>query len=284
MSDSSLSGTHILITGANTGIGKVTAEILAKRGAKLTLACRSADKTLPVIEAMKQASGNPHIAFAALDLADLASVRSCAEKLLAEGVQIDVLLNNAGLAGLSGLTKDGFELTFGTNHLGHYLFTRLLLDSMKARPRARIVNVSSRAHFNAPGISWEALQRRTASTTGLDEYAVSKLCNVLFTNELARRLASTGITTYSLHPGVVATDVWRQIPGPISWLMKRFMISPERGSLSSIRCATAPELANETGKYYHDDGKEKTASKVALDSELAAQLWQRSAEWVGLEP
>src|SRR4029078_7240297 len=131
-------------------------------------------------------------------LGELASVRACAEAIRARNIPIHGLVNNAGLAGQRGLTKDGFELTFGTNHLGHYLFTRLLLDRIKQSGSARIVNVASAAHYHAKGINWDALRRDTNSRTGMHEYAVSKLSNVLFTKELARRLEGTKVTTYAL--------------------------------------------------------------------------------------
>jgi retinol dehydrogenase-12 len=246
------------------------------------LACRSADKTQPVIDELKQETGNDKIEFIALDLADLGSVRSCAEALLARNTPIHGLINNAGLAGTRGTTKDGFELTFGTNHLGHYLLTRLLLDRIKQSGPARIVNVASASHYQAKRIDWEALRATTKSRTGLPEYAVSKLSNVLFTKELARRLEGTNVTTYALHPGVVATDVWRRVPSPVRWVMKKFMVTPEEGAQTSIRCATAPELASETGRYYDRDGKERRPARLANDEELAKQLWTKSAEWTGL--
>ena len=277
-----LQGKTFLITGANTGIGKITARELAKRGAHVILACRSADKTQPVIDEIKQETGNDKLEFVALDLADLASVRRCADELLARNIPIHGLINNAGLAGSRGTTKDGFELTFGTNHLGHYLLTRLLLDRIKQSGPARIVNVASASHYQAKGINWDALRAKTKSRTGIPEYAVSKLSNVLFTKELARRLEGTNVTTYALHPGVVATDVWRRVPSPVRWVMKKFMVTPEEGAQTSIRCATAPELASETGRYYDRYGKERRPNKLANDVELAKQLWTKSAEWTGL--
>lgn len=282
MSSTDLQGKTFVITGANTGIGKITARELARRGAHVILACRSADKTQPVIDEIVRETGNDKLEFVALDLADLASVRRCAEQLLARNIPIHGLINNAGLAGSRGTTKDGFELTFGTNHLGHYLLTRMLLDRIKQSGPARIVNVASASHYQAKAINWEALRKKTKSRTGLPEYAVSKLSNVLFTKELARRLEGTNVTTYALHPGVVATDVWRRVPSPVRWVMKKFMVTPEEGAQTSIRCATDPELANETGRYYDRDGKERRPNKLANDEQLAAELWVRSAEWTGL--
>ena len=276
-----LANKTFIITGANTGIGKITARELAKRGAHVILACRSAAKTQPVVDEIKRETGSDKVEFVTLDLGDLKQVRACAEALLARNIPIHGLINNAGLAGQRGMTKDGFELQFGTNHLGHYLFTRLLLDRIKQSGPARIVNVASQAHYSPKRIDWDALRKPTRSTTAMAEYGVSKLANVLFTKELARRLDGSGVTTYALHPGVVATDVWRRVPRPLRWLIKRFMITPEQGAETSIHCATAPELANETGRYY-DHSREKQPSRLAQDAHLAEELWQKSAEWVGL--
>lgn len=271
-----------IVTGANTGIGKITAKELARAGAHVILACRSQAKTAPVIDEIQRDTGNANVEYVHLDLGDLASVRACAEAILARGVPIHGLINNAGMAGGRGLTKDGFELTWGTNHLGHYLLTRLLLDRIKQAGRARIVNVASASHYRAKGIDWGAMNQPTRSPTGMREYAVSKLSNVLFTKELARRLEGTGVTTYAVHPGVVATDVWRRVPGPLRWLIKRFMITPEQGAESSLRCATAPELADQTGRYYDVGGRERPPNRLADDGDLAKTLWTKSAEWTGL--
>jgi dehydrogenase/reductase SDR family protein 13 len=277
-----LANKTFIVTGANAGIGKITATELARRGAHVLLACRSKDKTAAVIEEIHRATGTTTAEYVQLDLGDLASVRACAGGIAARGTPIHGLINNAGMAGSKGLTRDGFELTWGVNHLGPYLFTRLLLDRVKQAGQARIVNVASASHYNATGIDWDALKQPTRSATGMREYAVSKLSNVLFAKELARRLDGTGVTTYALHPGVVATDVWRRVPGPLRWLIKRFMITPEQGAVASLRCATDPELAGQTGRYYDVGGKEKEPSKLAGDAELARALWTRSAEWTNL--
>lgn len=277
-----LANKTFIVTGASSGIGKITAKELARAGAHVLLACRSESKTAAVIEEIKREVGNASLEYLHLDLADLASVRACAEGILARNVPIHGLINNAGLAGQRGLTKDGFELTWGTNHLGPYLFTRLLLDRIKQAGTARIVNVASASHYQAKGIDWAAMNKPTRSVTGMREYAVSKLSNVLFAKELARRLEGTGVTTYAVHPGVVATDVWRRVPAPLRWVIKKLMITPEQGAESSLRCATDPELASHTGRYYDVGGKETAPNRVADDLELAKTLWTRSAEWTGL--
>lgn len=269
-------GRTIVVTGSNTGIGRVTAEQLARRGARVILANRSEEKTRPVLEAIRAAGGSAeHLP---LDLADLASVRKAAQTLLDRNEPIDVLVNNAGLAGLRGVTKDGFELTFGTNHLGHYLFTRLLLPLLEKAPAPRIVNVSSKSHYRAKTIDFEAVRRPTAHLTGLPEYEVSKLANVLFTRQLAQRLGEK-FTVTALHPGVVASDAWRQLPWGLRHLAKLFMISNEEGAKTTLHCVTADDL--KSGAYY-DSCKERRPSRAADDGELGRTLWEKSAQWVNL--
>ena len=279
---SDLANKLFIVTGATTGIGKITARELARGGARVLLACRSEAKTAAVIDELRREVPGAKLEYVHLDLGDLASVRACAQAINARNEPIHGLINNAGMAGARGLTKDGFELTFGTNHVGPYLFTRLLLDRIKQAGRARIVNVASASHYQAKRIDWDAQQQHTRSRTGLAEYAVSKLANVLFAKELARQLAGTEVTTYALHPGVVATDVWRKVPAPLRWLIKKFMITPEDGAVASLRCATDPALAGETGRYYDVGGVQKEPSKLANDAELARTLWTKSAALTGL--
>jgi retinol dehydrogenase 12 len=274
-----LEGKVFVVTGANTGIGKVTAAELSRRGGHVVLACRSRDKTQPVLDELAAAGGGDRVEFLELDLGRLASVRTAAAELLARDRPIHVLVNNAGVAGQRGQTADGFELAFGINHLGHFLFTTLLLDRLRASAPARVVTVSSKSHYAAKaGIDWEAVRRPTRSVTGLPEYEVSKLANVLFSAELARRLEGSGVTTYALHPGVIASDIWRRIPWPFRAVAKAFMSSVEDGARTTLYCATAPELSDETGLYY-DECRPRTASARARDTALAAELWRRSEAW-----
>jgi retinol dehydrogenase-12 len=276
-----LAGKNVVITGATSGLGKVTALELARRGAHVILANRSLDKSAAIVAELQAASGRaPELV--ALDLGDLESVRRAASELLAKDLPIHILINNAGLAGQRGMTKSGFELAFGTNHVGHFLWTSLLLDRIKQTHAARIVTVASAAHYRVKGWDWEAVQRSSKTRTAFHEYAVSKLANVLFSAELARRLEGTGVTTYSLHPGAVATDVWRKVPQPFRWLLTRFMLTAEQGARTSLKCATDPALASVTGRYYDADGSEKQASRLALDAALATELWRRTAEWTGV--
>src|SRR5689334_21374838 len=272
-----LSGRTFLITGANTGIGRATAADLASRGGRVCLACRSEQKGRAAAAAIVAATGNEAVTFLPLDLADLASVRTCAEQCLARGEPLHVLINNAGVAGARGLTKDGFELGFGVNHLGHFALTTALLDCLADSAPSRVVTVASDSHYQAKGIDFEAVRRRTASRTGLPEYAVSKLSNVLFSAELGRRTEGLGITTYALHPGVVASDIWRRVPWPVRPLMKMRMLSTEQGAATSLYCATAPELETVTGRFY-DNSREREPSPVAT-TELGRALWEHSETW-----
>jgi NAD(P)-dependent dehydrogenase (short-subunit alcohol dehydrogenase family) len=273
-----LAGRAFLVTGGNTGIGRATAAALAGRGGRVYLACRSVDKGRRAAADLSAATGNDAVRFLPLDLAELASVRRCAEQFLALGEPLHVLINNAGVAGRRGMTRDGFELTFGVNHVGHFALTTALLDHLAASAPARVVTVASDAHYQASGVDFEAVRRRTASITGFPEYAVSKLANVLFSAELSRRAAGRGITTYALHPGVVASDIWRRVPWPIRPLLKLRMLSPEQGARTSLFCATSATVAAATGRFY-DDCREREPSKVAT-LELAGDLWERTRAWV----
>jgi retinol dehydrogenase 12 len=271
-----LSGRTFLVTGANTGIGLATATDLAGRGGRVFLACRSRQKGEAAVAQITAATGSTDVRFLQLDLADLASVRECVRAFLALDEPLHVLVNNAGIGGTPGRTKDGFELVFGVNHLGHFALTMGLLDCLTAS-RARIVNVASDAHYQAKGIDFDRLRRRTRGITGMAEYAVSKLCNVLFSQELARRLAGSGVVSYSLHPGVVASDIWRRVPAPVRPLVTRRMLTVEQGARTSLYCGTAPEAALRSGAYY-EVCAEKQPSPVATP-ELGEQLWRHSETW-----
>jgi NAD(P)-dependent dehydrogenase (short-subunit alcohol dehydrogenase family) len=227
-------------------------------------------------------TGNDAVFPLSLDLADLDSVRACAASFLALGEPLHVLINNAGVAGRQGVTRQGFELAFGVNHLGHFALTMALLDVLKASAPARVVNVSSEAQYAARGIDFDALRRRGRGITGMHQYAVSKLSNVLFTQELARRLTGSGVTTYALHPGRVASDIWRRVPWPVRPLILSRMISTEEGARTSLYCATSAEVASESGLFY-DKCAVQEPSRAATPA-LAAELWRRSEEWTAAPP
>ena len=267
----------VVVTGANTGIGLATASALAGQGWRVFVACRSERKGAAAVASIKATTGNDAVFLLMLDLADLASVRDCAKSFLEPYEPLHVLINNAGVAGRRGLTKQGFELMFGVNHLGHFLLTQLLLERLVSSAPARVVTVSSDAHYNARGIDWDALRRPARGITGLDEYAVSKLCNVLFSQELARRTEGTGVHSYALHPGVVASDIWRRVPWPVRPLVTRRMLSVDQGAQTSLYCATSDSVAADSGLFY-DQCALREASSVATP-ELGRALWERSEAW-----
>lgn len=270
-----LQGKHAVVTGANTGIGRVTALELAKLGADVTLACRSKEKTDPVVAEIN-ALGRGRASFVALDLASLDSVRRAGDEI-AKGA-VDLLINNAGLAGHKGLTQDGFELTFGTNHLGPFVLTARLLPTLLKSSAPRVVNVASRAHRGVSSLDYSKVNVVTASGTGMREYSLSKLANVLFSRELHKRYHARGLCSYALHPGVVSSDIWRSVPWPFQSLIRLFMITNEEGAKTSLYCATSEEA--KSGLYY-DKSAVKHPTQLAQDDAAAKDLWERSEAWTG---
>jgi dehydrogenase/reductase SDR family protein 13 len=269
-------GRLVLVTGATSGIGQAMVEALAPRGARVVLAARSEPRARVVIDGIRAAHPSAQVEFLPLELAEFASVRRAAASLLESGRPLDVLVNNAGVAGTTGLSADGFDLTYATNHLGPFLLTELLRPALEAAPQGRIVNVSSVGHLQAKGIDWKLLQRRgEPRRSGFQDYAVTKLMNVLHAKELARRLGHTRVTTYAVHPGGVRSNIWRALPRPLQWIIKLFLISNEAGARTQLYCATAPELAGSTGRYY-DKCLEAPCNPLADDPDLAAELWRRS--------
>jgi NAD(P)-dependent dehydrogenase (short-subunit alcohol dehydrogenase family) len=267
----------VVVTGASSGVGRVTAERLAARGVRVILAGRNVEAHVALVDELRKAGGDAeHVP---LDLNDLGSVRSCAQKLTERQPYIDVLINNAGVAGRRDLTKQGFEAAFGVNHLGHFLLTQLLLPRLLATEGARVVNVSSKAHYGARGVDFDSVRRSATLLSAFACYEVSKLCNVLHAAELARRYGSQGLHSYALHPGVLATGVWRHVPQPARGLMKLFMKPEREGAETSLLCAVGEQVAEQNGRYY-DDCREVAPSKLAQDRELAAELWRRSEAWV----
>lgn len=282
MTDKQLAGRVVVITGANIGIGRAVAEDLAAQGARLRLLCRSLAKAAPVVEALKHRAGHDDVVAIACDLGQLASVRAAAAALLARDEPLHLLINNAGIGGQRGITADGFELHFGTNHLGHFALTQALLPRLRASAPARIVHVASGTHRQATGLPWDALRQPTASVSGMAEYAVSKLANVLYSAELARRLAGTEVTSYAVNPGRVASNIWQRIPWPVRALFKLTMITTEQGARSTLHAALAPEVVS--GRYYGKRSTEEAVSAPARDAALAAELWARSEAWVASPP
>jgi NAD(P)-dependent dehydrogenase (short-subunit alcohol dehydrogenase family) len=275
--DLPLAGRVALVTGANTGIGRVAAVELARRGARVFLACRSEARTRPVLDEIAS-TAKVEARWLPLDLGDFASVRQCADAFLAHGVPLHLLVNNAGLAGARELTPSGFEPAFGVNHMGHFLLTRLLTKRLVQSAPARVITVASRAHTRVSGLDWRSLRRPPTSPLCAMEYCASKLANVLFSAELNRRLAGTGVSTYALHPGVVASDFWRRFPAWMQPIMRCFMISSEAGARTLMHCATeAP--AEQTGGYF-SDCRPTAPSRAGRDEALARALWEKSEQWI----
>ena len=276
-----LEGRTFFVTGANSGIGRALVEALAARGGRVVLATRSEERTRPVLTGIQSRYPAVRAQWVSLDVSDLGSVRRAAQAFLASGQPIDVLVNNAGIAGTRALSKDGFDLTYATNHIGPFLLTSLLLPRVREAPQGRVVNVASGAHMMVKRIDWSVLERRAApKRSGFADYTVTKLMNVLHAKELARRLAGTRVTTYALHPGAVASNIWRSLPRPLQWFGKLFMLSNEEGAETPLYCATAPELATTTGRYY-DRRREVSPSPLAEDEALAKELWARTEAAVG---
>jgi retinol dehydrogenase-12 len=277
-----LEGRTALITGANTGIGRATAAELARRGARVYIACRSQSKGEEAAAAITADTGNKSVECLPLDLADLASARACATAFLNLGHPLHILINNAGFAGRRGITRDGFELAFGVNYLGHFALTTALLECLEADAPSRVINLAGGAHFSAKGIDFEAVRRPTRSPTGSREYAVSKLCMVLFSQELARREKDRDVAAYAVHPGVVASDIWRRLPRPVRALVTMRMPSAEQGARTSVYCATSPGAADASGGYF-EDCRQRQPNPVATE-ELGRILWERSQAWVTALP
>lgn len=266
-----------LVTGATNGIGKVTALELAKAGYRVLLTSRDAAKGKKVLEEMRAQSGNDALELFVGDLSSMTDVRRIALEIRARHSKLDVLVNNAGgLFKERSTTVDGFEYTFAFNHLSYFLLTNLLLPNLKAAGDARVVSVSSAAN-RLGKIHWDDLQ----FSTGYSAYAAynqSKLMNVLFANALARRLRGTGVTSNSLHPGVVRSGFNFNPGGPIRVVFaisKLMAVSPEKGAQTSLYLATSPEVNGVTGQYFANK-KQKRANASAYDERAQERLWDLS--------
>jgi retinol dehydrogenase-12 len=278
-----MNGKLCVVTGANSGIGKATALGLARVGATVILACRNTERGEAALWDIVKESDSQNVSLALLDLASLGSVRSFANEFQHKFSHLDVLVNNAGIYSSRRLvTADGFESTFQVNHLGHFLLTNLLLERLKTSVPSRIVNVSSEAHWRGH-INFSDLQGER-KYSGWSAYSQSKLANVLFTYELARRLIGTRVTVNSVHPGTVRTNFARRNGGVVGLGVKvlaPFMISPEEGARTVILLASAPEVEHVTGKYFAKES-ETSSSNESYDLGVAKRLWEVSSELTGL--
>ncbi len=276
-----VAGKTILVTGATSGIGLEASVLLARKGASVVMVGRDAKKTEACVAQVKERAGSQAVRGLLCDFTRQAEIRKLAAEVLATCPQLHVLVNNAGTVYAERtLTPDGIESTFAVNHLGYFLLTNLLLERIVESAPARIVNVASQGHYRGT-LNFDDLGFAKGGYGTMAAYARSKLGNVLFTNELARRLAGRGVTVNSLHPGAVATNIWSH--GPrwavpiIKYLLSWSFISAAKGGENLARLALAPELDGVTGKYF-DQQSEKTASALALDEALAKKLWTASEE------
>lgn len=287
MTEPTMSGKTVVITGANSGIGKATAVALAAMGARVMMVCRSRERGEAALADVRR-SGGETAGLLTADLSSQEDVRRVAGEILAATGRIDVLLNNAGALQTSySVTVDGIERTWATNHLNYFLLTHLLRDRLLDSAPARIINVSSRAHVGQR-IDLDDPQQQHRGYRGYRAYGQSKLANVLFTNELARRLEGTGVTANSLHPGVVRTgfgktntSITGRMFGAVMRGLAPFLLSPDRGAATSIYLASSPKVEGMTGRYFVNCAP-ASPHAAALDEEAARRLWEISERMTGI--
>lgn len=273
-----------MVTGATSGIGEATARALAQMGATVIVVGRNPVRGVAALERIRSAFGNAAIELMLADLSSLQGIRQLAEQYKQKHQRLHVLVNNAGAFFTTRQhSADGIELTFALNHLNYFLLTNLLLDPLNANAPARIVNVGASAHQFARRVNFDDLQgQRKYSSWGA--YGQSKLCNLLFTYEMARRLNGTGVTVNALHPGVVATNFGMSGGGlmPLfNRLMSVAMLRPEQSAQTVVYLATSPEVEGISGKYFMKQ-KGVRSSKASYDQSAANRLWQVSAEMCGI--
>ncbi|KAK7078721.1 hypothetical protein SK128_005646 [Halocaridina rubra] len=291
-----MDGRTVIVTGASAGIGLEAAKEFAARGARVILACRNLIKAEKVANDIKSLTGNSNVHVYALDTSSLESVRRFSKNILQNEENIHVLVNNAGIVGPQSkeITVDGLELTMATNHYGHFLLTNLLLDKMIACAPGRVINVSSAAHMFTSKIDLRDLNCENRSYSATAAYALSKLCNILFTLELAEKLRGTGVTANSLHPGAVATEFfskedlqhpwYRKVMGSfMSLFVKLVGKTSELGAQTTIYLGVSDDVKNLSGKYFEDCQMVKS-SYLARDRKLARALWEVSEVDVKLRP
>ncbi len=280
-----MEGKVCLVTGANSGIGKQTALGLARMGATVVMVCHSKQRGEAAMAEIKNGSGNDAVDLLLTDLSSQAQIRKLAKEFKDRYQRLDVLINNAGI----GLAKrkentNGIEMTFAVNHLACFLLTNLLLERLKASAPSRVVNVSSFAHSWINKINFEDLQGKQKFPP-MQIYAQSKLAILMFSYELARRLAGTGVTVNALDPGLVSTNLGHDVIGPLRvarWVfMNVLAISPQEGAQTSIYLASSPEVEGVTGKYFMKQ-RPKRSSKASYDRETWQRLWKVSEELTGL--
>ena len=279
-----LTGKNCIVTGATSGIGEVTALTLASAGARVGIVCRDPAKGERTLARIRSETGNDAVQLFRADLSSQTEVRSAANEILGSFSQIHLLINNAGVVNLKfSETVDGIETVFAVNHLAYFLLTHLLLDRIRASAPARIVNVASDAHKFVGEFDFDDPQSR-AQFKSMRVYGYSKLANILYTRELARRLQGTGITVNAVHPGAVATGLGTNngnFAKILTGVLGVFFKTPENGAATSIHVATAPELEGVSGRYFAKS-REAKISRGAQNDEAGQRLWTLSEELTGL--
>ncbi|XP_063371673.1 retinol dehydrogenase 11-like [Cydia amplana] len=281
-----LVGKVVIVTGANSGIGLETAKNLAERGARVIMACRDERRGVIARNQVVAATGNPDVHYLHLDLASFKSVRRFAKNINITQERLDILINNAGIYGSNLKTEDGLLLGMQVNHFGPFLLTYLLLPKLKLSAPCRIINVASMGHhyctLDLNNLNGEKETGKTVNVRKM--YYASKLCNILMTVELDRRLTGTGVTANSLHPGCVDTGIITTIPvvKHMLFLLRVFCKSPWEGAQTTVQLAVAPELASTSGRYFQDCCEAKP-SRTVQDRELARALWEVSEHFVKMK-
>jgi NAD(P)-dependent dehydrogenase (short-subunit alcohol dehydrogenase family) len=274
-----MSDKTVLITGANSGIGKAASLALAKMGAQVVMVARNRERGEAARAEIIKDSGNNSVDLLLADMSSLESVRQLSREFQSQYPRLDVLVNNAGLFNQRrNVTVDGYENTFETNYLSSFLLSNLLLDLLKKSAPSRIVNVSSVGHYNGH-INFDDLNLEK-NYGGWKAYGQSKLALVLFTHQLAKKLEGTGVTVNALHPGTVATHIWSRPLGPFGFIMalpKLFMISPQKGADTIVYLAASDEAANINGEYL-EKSRVKKSSDESYDDDVAQRLWDVSAK------
>jgi NAD(P)-dependent dehydrogenase (short-subunit alcohol dehydrogenase family) len=269
----------VLITGANSGIGKAASLALAKMGAQVVMVARNKERGEAARAEIVKESGNSSVDLLLADLSSLESVRQLSREFQSKYPRLDVLVNNAGLFNQRrNVTVDGYENTFETNYLSSFLLSNLLLDLLKKSAPSRIINVSSVGHYNGH-INFDDLNLEK-NYGGWKAYGQSKLALVLFTHQLAKKLEGTGVTVNALHPGTVATHIWSRPLGPFGFIMalpKLFMISPQKGADTIVYLAASDEAANISGEYL-EKSRVKKSSDESYDDDVAQRLWEVSSK------
>lgn len=269
-----LTGKTVIVTGSNTGIGFETALECAKRGAKVIVACRDELKGSVAVQNIKTLTGNYNVTLKLVDLSSLQSVREFVEDVLSTEERLDILINNAGALALGNhITDDGLQLEMQVNYFGPVLLTLLLINLLKKSAPSRIVNVSS---IMAKRATLKSVDKLIAYDGHLDCYANTKLCNILFTQELAKRLKQFDVSVFALHPGSIATEILTQRLGPlkscITYMARRILKSPEEGAQTTLYCALEPGIEHLTGGFF-TDCQYQEHFKTAQNPVLAEQLW-----------